>query len=193
MKGFQESPIKPSFRTFMRASLVCTMFAALVSAPVRNEVISSSAIGFVLQHSAEVAATPANAYRVAVRDIGRWWDKGHTYSGHSANPRLEAKAGGCLCERLDRGGSVQHLEVVYVQPGQTLRLIGGLGPLQELAAQGALTWQFKALDGDRTRITWTYRVTGVDAATSASLAPAVDQVIGTQIARLGGFIGTEKP
>ncbi len=183
----------PSFRALLYTLLFCTGAGAPGGAPVHAEVVSTSASGFVLQHSVEVAAEPFKAYRAAVRDIRRWWDPEHTYSGRSANLSLQASAGGCLCERLDGGGSVQHLQVVYVQPGQTLRLIGGLGPLQGLASQGALTWQFKALDGGRTRIGWSYRVTGLDASTAASLAPVVDEVIGIQVARLGRFIGTGNP
>jgi hypothetical protein len=36
-------------------------------------------------------------------------------------------------------GGVRHMQVVYVDPGKTLRMIGGLGPLQSMAATGSMT------------------------------------------------------
>ena len=49
---------------------------------------------------------------------------------------MELHAGGCFCERLKDGGSVQLLQVVYAAPGEGLRLRGALGPLQTEASTG---------------------------------------------------------
>jgi hypothetical protein len=54
----------------------------------------------------------------------------HTFSRNAANLSLELHAGGCFCERLKNDGSVQHMQVVYVAPGEALRLRGALDPLQ---------------------------------------------------------------
>ena len=68
-------------------------------------------------------------YNSIVDDVGLWWDSSHTFSGNAENLSIDDKAGGCFCENLENGGSVRHLEVVFVDPGKTLRMIGGLGPL----------------------------------------------------------------
>lgn len=143
--------------------------------------------GFEVRIRREVPAKPAEAYRVAVREIGRWWDPSHTYSGKATNLSLVDRPGGCLCERLPEGG-VQHLQVVYVERGKQLRMLGGLGPLQSLAAQGAMTWQFEP-DGAGTRMTWTYRVAGLEPTSVAALSRVVEAVVTQQADRLASRLG----
>ena len=46
-------------------------------------------------------------------DVGRWWNPEHSYSGVAANFSIDARAGGCFCERL-KDGSVAHMTVVFV-------------------------------------------------------------------------------
>jgi hypothetical protein len=81
---------------------------------------------------------------------------------------------------------VQHAQVVFAQPGKVLRLEGALGPLQDMAVSGVLTFAL-APDGPGTRITMTYRVAGILTMDSAKLAPLVDQVMGIQLGRLRDF------
>ncbi len=177
----------------IRFAVLAPMLAPLLWAPgLQAEVIARTDHGFQSRTSVVVSATPQAAYERALRDVARWWDPAHTYSGNGANLSLDARAGGCFCERLDGGGGVQHLVVVYLQPGKTVRLLGGLGPLQGLGASGALTWQFEALEG-KTRITWTYRVTGLEPDGVQALATVVDQVVGAQVVRLGRLIDTGQP
>ena len=45
-----------------------------------------------------------------------------------------------MYEKLPDGGFVRHLQIVYYQPGKSLRLTGGLGPLQELGVHGSLVF-----------------------------------------------------
>ena len=168
------------------------LFTGLAAPAARAEVVARSAGGFQSRASLWVSRPPREAYERAVGAVARWWDPSHTYSGDASNLALEASAGGCFCERLSGGGSVQHLEVAYVQPGAAIRLLGGLGPLQEIGASGALTWKFETVD-DRTRVTWTYRVTGMEAADVEKLAGLVDQVLGVQLGRLARFIETGSP
>jgi len=185
-------PKRPSLRrSAIAAAAVCTGLSVLAPA-ADAEVAARSTSGFLLKASALVSGTPQAAYERAVGAIDRWWDPAHTYSGRSANLSLEPRAGGCFCERLDGGGSVQHLTVGFLQPGRTVRLLGGLGPLQSLAASGALTWQFEPV-AEQTRVTWTYRVTGLEPDGVAAMASAVDQVISGQLVRLGRFIDTGQP
>jgi hypothetical protein len=84
---------------------------------------------------------------------------------------------------LEGGGTIEHMRVVYAQPGQMLRLQGGLGPLQSQAASGTLTWQLKPV-ADRTEITQTYVVGGYIPMGAEKLAPLVDKVLAEQLQRL---------
>ncbi|HEX7915316.1 MAG TPA: hypothetical protein VF497_06160, partial [Rudaea sp.] len=77
----------------------------------------------------KTSAAPDRAY-AAITGVARWWDSNHTYSGNASNLSLDARAGGCWCEQLADGGSVQHMTVLTAMPGRMLRLSGGLGPLQ---------------------------------------------------------------
>lgn len=174
-------------RTFTLA--VTLVLGAGAVQPAFAELASGIQSGFEIRLTHEVSATPAEAYRVAVHDIGRWWDPSHTYSGKATNLSLADRPGGCLCERLPHGG-VQHLQVVYVERGKQLRMLGGLGPLQALAAQGALTWSFEPRAGG-TRMTWTYRVAGLEPSTAASLSHVVESVVAQQARRLAERLGTQ--
>jgi uncharacterized protein YndB with AHSA1/START domain len=140
---------------------------------------------FTTQSVILVDLPPAAAYR-AVIQLPKWWDPAHTWSGVAKNLTLEAKAGGCFCERLAEGGSVQHARVVFAQPGKLLRLDGAFGPLQDMAATGVLTFSL-APDGPGTRITLTYRVSGALTMDAVKLAPGVDQVLSSQFDRLRSY------
>ena len=133
-----------------------------------------------------VEARPAEAWKSLVR-VSRWWDPAHTWSGSARNLVLEPRAGGCFCEKLKDGGSVQHARVVFAQPGQTLRLDGALGPLQEMPVTGVLTFTL-APDAGGTRITLTYKVSGALDMDASRLAPLVDQVMSAQFERLRRFV-----
>ncbi len=176
----------------LRLLAAAVLLHGMAAPATRAEVVARSAGGFQSRASVWVSRPPREAYERAVGAVARWWDPSHTYSGDASNLALEASAGGCFCERLAGGGSVQHLEVAYVQPGAAIRLLGGLGPLQELGASGALTWKFETIES-RTRVTWTYRVTGMESADVEKLAGLVDQVLTVQVTRLGRFIDTGSP
>ena len=120
--------------------------------------------------------------------IGKWWNPTHSYSGKVSNLSLEPKAGGCFCEKLAGGGSVEHMRVVYAEPGKTLRLQGGLGPLQAQAAAGTLTWTLKPVMNG-TEIVQTYAVSGYFPGGTEKLAPGVDKVLAEQLARLQQKLG----
>lgn len=141
--------------------------------------------GFRIEATVMVDGTPATTYRNLTR-VGLWWDPAHTWSGAAKNLKLEPKAGGCFCEKLADGGSVQHGRVIFAQPGKMLRLQAALGPLQGMAVSGVLTFSL-APDGPGTRVTMTYLVAGALTMDSAKLAPLVDQVMGIQLNRLRDF------
>jgi uncharacterized protein YndB with AHSA1/START domain len=143
--------------------------------------------GFVVTLDATVAANRDRVYRALVGDVGAWWSSEHTFSGDSRNLSMDARPGGCLCERLPGGGGVEHLRVVFARPGELLRLSGALGPLQPSAVTGTMTWTLTA-SNDSTRVTLTYAVGGFREGGFADIAPAVDAVLSDQLNRLKAFV-----
>jgi uncharacterized protein YndB with AHSA1/START domain len=164
----------------------------LIAGPAAAAVVEATPNGFEVQATTHVAATPEAVYAALIRPSG-WWSSDHTYSGDAANLSLEAKAGGCWCERLQGGGGVQHLVVVYAVPGSALRVRGALGPLQGLGVEGALTWTIKPAAGGGSDVTQTYVVGGFAPGGLAALAAPVDTVLGEQLARLKSSIETGEP
>jgi hypothetical protein len=156
--------------------------ASSVAGPVHAAVVGSSADGFTVREEVEFAGPPAGAWKRLI-DIGSWWDPQHTYSGHSSNLTLTLRPGGCWCEKLENGGFARHLEVVLVIPEKRLRLTGGLGPLQGIGATGALTFTLRSASPGATTVTAEYSVVGYSREGLASLAGAVDQVLGEQLQR----------
>lgn len=154
----------------------------IAASPVTAEVKSSSPAGFEVQNKVMVSASSTDAYAALAR-VGEWWNPEHTYSGKAANLSLDPRAGGCFCEKLEGGGTIEHLRVVYAQPGQMLRLQGGLGPLQAQAVSGTLTWALKPV-GKGLEISQTYAVGGYIPGGAEKLAPIVDKVLAEQLRRL---------
>jgi uncharacterized protein YndB with AHSA1/START domain len=133
--------------------------------------------------------SPDEVYQLLVKPQ-RWWDGAHTYSGAASNLRLDARAGGCFCEKVGRG-SIEHGRVIYTDPGKLLRLDAALGPLQEMAVTGVLTFKLEP-DAGGTRITMTYRVAGALAMKGGTLAPVIDQVMTGQLNRLAAVAAAGK-
>jgi hypothetical protein len=154
----------------------------VVGARAHAEVIDVAANGFEVRESVHVAASPDRAYAELLQPA-HWWNSDHTFSGSAANLKLDARAGGCWCESLPDGGSVEHLRVVYIAPGKALRLRGALGPFQGLAVNGAMTWSVKS-NGSGSDILLSYVVGGYAKDGFDALAKAADHVLGEQIARL---------
>jgi uncharacterized protein YndB with AHSA1/START domain len=162
--------------------------AALCARAAPAEVTSVGGAGFELRQQVHVAAAPAAVY-AALLTPNRWWDSKHTYSGDAGRLTLDARAGGCWCETLADGGSVQHMRVVYVALGKTLRLQGALGPLQPMGLDGSMTFSVaSASSGAGADLTVTYAVGGYSKDGFEALSKAVDAVIGEQVARLQKFI-----
>jgi hypothetical protein len=155
--------------------------------PLTAEVKDSTASGFTIQDTMMIAADPDIVYHGLVADVGRWWDSAHTFSGKAENLSIDDKAGGCFCEKLDNGGSVRHLEIVFAEPGKTLRMVGGLGPLQSMAVTGSMTWSFsKTTHGTNVQVT--YNIGGYRPGGLQKMAPLVDKVMAEQLKRLKEYI-----
>jgi uncharacterized protein YndB with AHSA1/START domain len=152
----------------------------------KAEVADASAGGFTVRLTLNIQASPQDVYYKLVRNVGDWWDASHTFSGNSHNLSIEERAGGCFCEKLADGGGVRHLQVVYVAPGKTLVMSGGLGPLQSLATAGSMTITFAPSEGG-TKLTMAYAVAGYSPAGMNTWAAPVDQVLQLQFTRLKNY------
>ena len=173
----------------MNAVAVTLAIVMFASAPAHAAVVDAAAGGFTVRHTIEVRGQAVPSYRTVVERVSAWWQADHTFSGNAANLSIDARPGGCFCESLPGGGGVRHLTVVYADAGKLLRLTGGLGPLQNLAVDGAMTWKFTE-SGTTTMIEMTYTVGGYAPGGLGALAPIVDMVLGAQVARLKRLIDT---
>lgn len=167
--------------------VVCMAFAV----PAAADVVDSSATGFTVRHVLPIPAHPSRVYSAAVDRAARWWNPAHTYSKNAANLTLQARLGGCLCERIANGGAV-HLTVVYLAPQQEVRFVGALGPLQQTGVAGSMLWKLTESAGG-TQFEWTYTVGGYMPGGLAAIAPAVDGVLAGQLQRLKRFVETGRP
>ena len=176
--------------------------AALLSSPValgaasaNAKVVDQSEAGFAVAHTAQVAATPADVWKM-LRMPQNWWSKEHSWSGDAANFWLDQQAGGCFCEKLpDAGsglGSVQHARILFAKPNELLRLSGAFGPLQGEALNATLTIQIKETPTG-SALRFDYVVGGYMRFKVADIAPAVDKVIGEQLLGLANALGGALP
>ena len=97
------------------------------------------------------------------------------------------RTGGCFCERLANGGGIEHARVLYVQPGQVIRMAGALGPLQAAGVAGSLTLTLAEAPGGA-KVTLAYGVGGFVEGGFEKLAPLVDGVLGEQLQRFKAFV-----
>ena len=182
----------------MRISGYCAravLAGALAFAPAAGaKVVDQSEIGFTVAHTAQVAATPADVWKM-LRMPQSWWSKEHSWSGDAANFWLDSQAGGCFCEKLPGAagmGSVQHARILFAHPDEMMRLSGAFGPLQGEAVTGTLTIQIKPTDAG-SAIRFDYVVGGYMRFKIDEIAPAVDAVIGEQLVGLAAALGGALP
>ena len=173
------------------------VFCVLVAAALpraQADVRLAAKDGFLIEHRYAIAAPPASVWEDLLHPE-RWWPSDHTWSGDRANLSLGADAGSCFCERWP-AGSVEHGRVVMSRPGQLLRIDGALGPMQAMAVSAMLIVELAA-EGDGSRMTVTYRVSGDAAHELDQLAPVVDGVLKMQFGSLAqhaaGAAVTGKP
>jgi uncharacterized protein YndB with AHSA1/START domain len=178
----------PEVARAMSRPLLSAAICLFLAAPAAAEVVDSAAGGFTSRTVVTIDAPPARVYEAFTAEIVRWWDPAHTWTGDAANLRLDPRAGGIFGEDLPEGGSVEHLRVLYADPGKLLRMGGGLGPLQGMAVAGALTVELAPREDGSTMLTLTYAVTGYSPAGLADLAGPVDGVLTGQIERLARYL-----
>ena len=175
----------------MRRYATVVVAALGIATSAAAEIADLTSSGFLIRHEVAVDATPEAAWKALV-DVGNWWNSSHTYSGNAANLSIDARPGGCFCEKLANGGGVSHLTVVYVSPSTVLRLAGALGPLQGSGLAGSMTWRIVPAPPSA-KIEVSYSVGGYMQGGFDKLAPAVNAVVGEQLSRLKTFIETGKP
>lgn len=149
----------------------------LLAIPAPAEVVRTSDTGFATQHKLTVATSPEKVWEALVHPE-RWWDGAHTYSGSAANLSMDARPGGCWCEKTAAGG-VEHMRVLYVAKDAMLRMTGGLGPLQAMPVTAVMTITLEPA-GAGTQVTASYTVAGPGL---AGIAAPVDGVLAGQWAR----------
>lgn len=170
------------------AAAVALLAAGNVAAAVKD----SSASGFTVENVEVVPVDADTAWKALVHDIDRWWPKDHTWWGQASKLSIDARAGGCFCE-MAGGQQAQHMTVSFVDPGKTLRMLGGLGPLQGMGLHGALEFRLAPDEADGTRITMHYRVGGYSPDDLGKFAPVVDKVQGQQLRGLADHLRNPAP
>ena len=139
----------------MKTLMGLALAAAMLGGAAHAEVTDKSAAGFEVTEKATIAAPAAKVWDALMRP-DRWWSSQHNWSGDAKN--LYFDPSGCFCERLKRG-AVRHMTIVYNDGATTLRLNGGLGPMQFTGAAGNLGFTLKPA-GAETDLVVTYDVGG---------------------------------
>ena len=148
----------------------------------RAAIIDSTRVGFTIRHVDTLPSDTRVLYDIFCKEVDKWWDSGHTWSGDAANLYIQSYQGGCFGERWDNGRTVRHLNVIYTDPGKMIRMEGGLGPLQQFAVNGIMTLELKRV-GAASVVSLSYTVGGYIPGGASGYAAMVDRVIGEQFKR----------
>jgi uncharacterized protein YndB with AHSA1/START domain len=171
----------------MQRAWVPSCLAALLAGSVAlADVRDSSPDGFTIENTATVPVDAAAAWKALVEDINEWWPRDHTWWGDASTLSIQPRASGCFCE-IAGDRQAAHMQVAFVDPGKLLRLLGGLGPLQGMGANGTMEWRLEPADGG-TRITLYYRAGGYGPEDLAEFAPVVDAVQAQQLGGLAEYL-----
>ena len=186
-------------KTWMIAALLaCSLLPG--AGPAGAEVSLQSDSGFIIALSSETPASKDAVWKMLVTPA-KWWMSEHTWSGDAANLYIDSQATGCFCEKLpkpadapgdQRMGSVEHMHIVFADPQRgLLRMKGGLGPMQGEPVDGVWTIELKPGANGGTIIVWDYAVSGLMRMKGGDMAPAVDQVMSQQLARLVATLASQ--
>ncbi len=168
-------------------ALTAMLIASVIATEANGEVLDAAPGGFTISYQTEISAARIDVYNAAVNNVGDWWSDDHTYTGNAGNMYIEAKTQGCFCEKLGVDGGVVHLVVTFVNPGEMLRLTGGLGPLGLMGVNGNMTWEFTDSE-EGTIVTLNYALGGYMDGGLDSIAEAVDGVLVGQMTSLKAFV-----
>jgi uncharacterized protein YndB with AHSA1/START domain len=168
--------------------LVMTGALAALPSIAQGEVKDATASGFTVENTRVVAVDAATAFKALVDRVDEWWPRDHTWWGTDGRLSIDARAGGCFCERAGPREAM-HMTVAFVDPGRTLRMVGGLGPLQGMGLSGALEFRFAPAPTGGTTITLFYRAGGYTPDDLRPLAAVVDKVQALQLGGLADLLG----
>ncbi len=187
--------LRSKLQYLFKAISFLAVFAIFAPHIALAKVQSSSENGFSVFHIGDVKASPEEIWTQVIRP-NEWWDGKHSFSGDSDNFYLEPKINGCFCENLttekeDGGkqGAIQHMRIVFIDPGKVLRMHGALGPLQSEAVNGTFTIAMKENDDGTTKLSFLYVLGGYMRYKVSEIAPAIDTVIGEQFNSLATLLG----
>jgi len=176
----------------MRRYLLGTVSLLMLAGTSGQSAPQVTPTGFLVKLETNIHAPAAKVYEALVGQIGLWWNPEHTYSHDAKNLSIDARPGGCFCEKLPNGGGIEHLRVVYIAPPQVVRFSGALGPLQASGVAGSMTWKLSG-GSDTTRLELSYSVGGFIPGGFEKIAPAVEGMLNDQLSRLKLFVETGKP
>lgn len=179
-----------SLRNCLLLAVMIIAFMISAATPSSADIIAKGDHGFQIRITQPIKAPPQKVYD-ALSQVSKWWNADHTYSLDADNLYLEPKAHGWFGERLPGGGVVCHMQVVFVQPGKMIRLTGGLGPLQELGVQGAMTWSVKESD-EGSEFVLTYNVVGFLPDGMQMFAGPVNGVLSQQVEGLKRLVENQQ-
>lgn len=151
------------------------LFPTVVHAEVKN--VGDG--GFQLVITRECPGSVSECQRAFLGEVSHWWLADHTYSRDSNNMAFDMQRR-CLQETLPDDGFVRHMEIKQYHPGKRVVLTGGMGPLQEMGLQGAMTIQWAATETG-CQVQLKYNVSGYSPAGFQELAPVVDMVLTQQL------------
>jgi hypothetical protein len=177
----------------MNKALIPAAALLALSTPAKAEIKSQTDNGFSVVHIADVDAEPAAIWARLIVPKS-YWSKTHSWSGSVEGFYLEPRAGGCFCENMlakdpkaktKITGTVEHMRVIFADPGKVLRMQGALGPLQAEAVLGTLTVAIvPAKSGSGSTVSFSYVVGGYMRYKTPEIAAAVDKVIGEQFSSM---------
>jgi len=164
--------------------------ALVAAAPVSAAVVGAGPNGFEVRETVNLVVPPDVAMS-SFAELPKWWDPEHTYSGNASNLSFDLRPGGCFCERFPDGGGIEHMRVVFIDPGKHFVLTGSLGPLLYEATTGVMDVQVKRAAGG-SQLTLDYKVAGFAHGGGEKLAASVDEVLSGQMSRLLAY-ATKRP
>lgn len=162
--------------------IIAFIFIALATTATQAEVTEVSEQHFVISINITINAPSSKVYEQFI-EIGEWWQDSHTWFGNATKMTIEPKANGCFCERNGEQQAL-HMTISQINPGKSIHMTGGLGPLQSLAVNGYMTWNFEAAEDNTTNLKLNYRVTGFVNQKTEDWAKAVDGVLMQQVSNL---------
>ncbi|MCJ8270303.1 MAG: hypothetical protein MJK04_12985 [Psychrosphaera sp.] len=99
----------------MRFKLLVGLLLGLASFAAQAELAEHSEQHFIIKHQFNSKKPLAEVYR-QFKQVNKWWEAGHTFSGKAENLYFDFDQQRCYCEKLDNGGFIRHLAVIHVQP-----------------------------------------------------------------------------